>query len=91
MTYLARGLTSGSPGPGRFVLTPPGDDTRWENLALCRFTIPHLSRPDYATPSSQLLLALGQNSAKPVHLPLRTASAQSSLGSPPPPRKKKIS
>ncbi len=40
LSYLARGLTAGSPGPGRFALTLPGDDNRWQNLGITPFHYP---------------------------------------------------
>ena len=56
MTYLARGLTSGSPGPGRFVLTPPDDDTRWENLGIVPVHYPTSEPPQLR--HAQLTIAI---------------------------------
>jgi hypothetical protein len=44
LNYLARGLTVGSGEPKRFVLTPPGDDARWDNLGIIPVHYP-LSEP----------------------------------------------
>jgi SIR2-like protein len=44
LTYLARGLTAGTAGPGRFALTPPGEDARWQNLGIVPIHYP-LSEP----------------------------------------------
>ncbi|HZU29923.1 MAG TPA: SIR2 family protein, partial [Candidatus Angelobacter sp.] len=46
LTYLARGLTAGSAGPGRFALTPPGDDARWQNLGIIPVHYPLCDPPE---------------------------------------------
>ncbi len=56
LSYLARGLTAGSPGPGRFALTPPNDDARWENLGISPIHYPLSAPPEL--PHSQLQIAL---------------------------------
>lgn len=45
LSYLARGLTAGSPGPSRFALTLPGDDTRWKNLGITPVHYPVADAP----------------------------------------------
>jgi len=57
MTYLARSLTSGSQGPGRFVLTPPHDDTRWRNLGIAPVHYPISESPQLR--HAQLTIAIG--------------------------------
>ncbi|MGO9442989.1 MAG: DUF4020 domain-containing protein [Terriglobales bacterium] len=56
LSYLARGLTAGSPGPGRFALTLPDDDARWKNLGIIPVHYPLCSPPEPR--HAQLSLAL---------------------------------
>jgi hypothetical protein len=56
LSYLARGLTGGAPGPGRFALTPPNDDARWKNLGITPIHYPLSAPPE--SPHSQLQIAL---------------------------------
>jgi Domain of unknown function (DUF4020)/SIR2-like domain len=56
LSYLARGLTAGSAGPGRFALVSPGDDARWTNLGITPIHYP-LSDPPEAR-HQQLPIAL---------------------------------
>jgi hypothetical protein len=46
LTYLARGLTAGSSGPGRFAFTLPGDDARWNNLGITPIHYPAAEIPE---------------------------------------------
>lgn len=56
LSYLARGLTAGAPGPGRFALTTPDDDSRWKNLGITPIHYPLSAPPEL--PHSQLQIAL---------------------------------
>jgi SIR2-like domain len=56
LSYLARGLTAGTSGPGRFVLTPPNDDARWNNLGITPIHYPLSGSPELL--HSQLQAAL---------------------------------
>jgi hypothetical protein len=56
LSYLARGLTAGSPGPGRFALTLPGDDARWNNLGITPVHYPVAEPPE--GPHSEMRVAL---------------------------------
>jgi hypothetical protein len=56
LSYLARGLTAGAPGPGRFALTPPNDDPRWKNLGITPIHYPLSAPPEL--PHFQLQIAL---------------------------------
>ena len=56
LSYLARGLTAGTSGPGRFALTAPNDDARWKNLGIIPIHYP-LSAPPESL-HSQLQVAL---------------------------------
>lgn len=56
LSYLARGLTAGAPGPGRFALTPPNDDARWKNLGITPIHYPLSAPPE--SRHSQLQIAL---------------------------------
>jgi SIR2-like protein/uncharacterized protein DUF4020 len=56
LTYLARGLTAGTAGPGRFSLTPLGDDARWQNLGIVPIHYPLSGPPE--PPHKELQIAL---------------------------------
>src|ERR1700731_2584524 len=56
LSYLARGLTAGASGPGRFALTPPNDDARWKNLGITPIHYPLSAPPELL--HSQLQVAL---------------------------------
>ena len=56
LSYLARGLTGGTPGPGRFALTPPDDDSRWKNLGITPIHYPLSAPPE--SRHAQLPIAL---------------------------------
>jgi hypothetical protein len=56
LSYLARGLTAGASGPGRFALTPPNDDARWKNLGITPIHYPLSAPPELL--HSQLQIAL---------------------------------
>lgn len=62
LSYLARGLTAGSPSPGRFALTLPGDDARWNNLGITPVHYPVAGSPDRHSALRVALLAWAEQS-----------------------------
>lgn len=45
LSYLARGFTAGSLGPGRFAFTQPDEDERWKNLGITPVPYPLCTSP----------------------------------------------